>query len=347
MMKAISRPAIFFLLLTACSGGKPAPSHEDPEADAAEPDEPPAADAGGKPAPKDAAAPATPLPDADSVSASDTGTTTPSDTGTPPSPSDASPPPTEEPTIPGCTLKWSPSAMRDGDNAFEAAEMPDIQFPGGSPGTHQGVKHLSFVPEHDAYRIDSHYSPPGMVDFDRVTQTGPARDDRLRCETRGMVDSAGKQVDMLNGETWRFTWSFYMPASLKGTSRFTHIMQMKYLDKGGGASGSPIVTLTLRPNDRIELLLWLGGGSVSVIDASALHDKWLTADLTMKIAPAGNVHWVFKDGDKVLVDKQQNGTIWPSDGARLRPKWGIYRGIAAGVQSTYILLSALKAYKCQ
>jgi chitin-binding protein len=203
------------------------------------------------------------------------------------------------------------------------------------------------VPEHDAYRIDSHYSPPGMVDFDRVTQTGPARDDRLRCETRGMVDSAGKQVDMLNGETWRFTWSFYLPASLKGTSRFTHIMQMKYLDKGGGASGSPIVTLTLRPNDRIELLLWLGGGSVSVIDASALHDKWLTADLTLKIASAGSVHWTFKDGDKVLVDKQQNGTIWPSDGARLRPKWGIYRGIAAGVTSTYILLSDLKAYKCQ
>jgi len=173
------------------------------------------------------------------------------------------------------------------------------------------------------------------------------RDDRLRCETRGMVDAMGKQVDMLNGQTWRFTWSFYMPATLKGTSRFTHIMQMKYLDKGGGASGSPIVTLTLRPNDRIELLLWLGGGSVSIIDAAGLHDKWLTADLTMKIAPAGNVHWTLKDGEKVLVDKQQNGTIWPSDGARLRPKWGIYRGITTGVVSTYLMVSDLRAYLCQ
>ena len=343
-MTSIARPTILFLFLGACGSSAHPPGSPEPDA-ADEPEEPPPADAGGKPVPaKDSAAPAAP----DSAPAEDGGSTPTADLPPPPPTSDAAPPVTgDPPALPGCKLMWSPSAMRDGDKAFEAAEMPDIQFPGGSPGTHQGVKHLTAVAEHDAYRIDSHYSPPGAVDFDRVTQTGPARDDRLRCETRGMVDSAGKQVDMLNGQTWRFTWSFYLPASLKGTSRFTHIMQMKYLDKSGGASGSPIVTLTLRPNDRIELLLWLGGGSVSVIDASGLHDKWLSADLTLKIASAGSVHWTFKDGDKVLVDKQQNGTIWPSDGARLRPKWGIYRGITTGVQSTYILLSDLKAYQCQ
>lgn len=342
-MKATLRSAMIFLLVTAC-GGKSAPTPETPEPDAGEPEEPPSLDAGSKPvSAKDAAAPSAP----DAPPSADSAATPGGDAAPVPPPSDAATPPGGGPAIPGCTLVWSPSAMRDGDKAFEAAEMPDIQFPGGSPGTHQGVKHLTAVPERDAYRIDSHYSPPGAVDYDRVTQTGPMRDDRLRCETRGMVDSAGKQVDMLNGQTWRFTWSFYMPASLKGTSRFTHIMQMKYVDKGGGASGSPIITLTLRPNDRIELLLWLGGGSVSIIDASGLHDKWLSADLTVKIAPAGSVHWTFKDGDKVLVDKQQNGTIWPSDGARLRPKWGIYRGITTGVQSTYLLVSELRAYQCQ
>jgi len=331
--------ATWLVLLTACSGGgSPSRTPEEPEVDAAEPGEPPARDSGTKPPAQDTGAPAidgSATPDTATGPAPDAGATAP-DAG-----------PSAEPTIPGCKLMWSPSARRDGDKAFEAAEMPDIQFPGGSPGTHQGVKHLTVVADRDAYRIDSHYSPPGAVDYDRVTQTGPMRDDRLRCETRGMVDAEGKQVDMLNGQTWRFTWSFYMPASLKGTSRFTHIMQMKYVDKGGGASGSPIVTLTLRPNDRIELLLWLGGGSVSIIDASALHDKWLTADLTLKIAPAGSVHWTFKDGDKVLVDKQQNGTIWPSDGARLRPKWGIYRGITTGVQSTYLMVADLKAFLCQ
>jgi hypothetical protein len=67
----------------------------------------------------------------------------------------------------------------------------------------------------------------------------------------------------------------------------------------------------------------------------------------MKIAPAGSVHWILKDGEKVVIDKQQNGATWPSDGARLRPKWGIYRGITTGVQTTYIMLSGLRAYQCE
>lgn len=251
------------------------------------------------------------------------------------------------PDIPGCTLKWAPSPMADGVNKpFEAIEMPDIQFPGGSPGTHQGVAHITVVPEHNAFRIDSHYMPPSAVDYDRVTQTGPKRDDRLRCETRGMIGPGG-EVDLLNGQTWRLQWSLYIPSTLKGTGRFTHIMQMKYVDKGGGASGSPIFTVTLRPNDQMEVLFWIGGGSIATVDISKLHDKWISADLTMKIATAGSVHWTLKDGETVVVDKTQNGTTWPSDGARLRPKWGIYRGITDGVVTTYQMLSDMRAYQCQ
>ena len=41
-------------------------------------------------------------------------------------------------------------------------------------------------------------------------------------------------------------------------------------------------------------LLWLGGGSVSIVDAASLHDKWLTADLTMKVANQGSVRWLLK-----------------------------------------------------
>jgi chitin-binding protein len=278
------------------------------------------------------------------ASAGGTGGTTVADAST--AGSDA-PPSTGGTMIPGCTLRWSPSAMRDGEKAFEAAEMPDVQFPGGSPGTHPGVKHLTEVADHDAYRIDSHYNPPNAVDYDRVTQTGPMRTDRLRCETRGMVDSAGKQVELHNGETWRLTWSLYIPATLKGTGRFTHIMQMKYVDKSGGASGSPIVTVTLRPGDTVEVLFWIGGGSIITTNISALHDRWLSADMTMKIGTAGSVHWVLKDGDKVVADKTQNGTTWPIDGDRLRPKWGIYRGITTGVETTYIMLSDMRAYQCQ
>jgi hypothetical protein len=249
------------------------------------------------------------------------------------------------PTVPGCTVMWAPSAMRDGEKAFELPEMPDLQLPGGSAPTHGGVKHLTAVPEHDAYRVDSHYTPPGAVDYDRVTQTGPTRTDRLRCELRGMVGPSG-QIDMVDGQTWRISWSLFIPGSLKGTGRFTHIFQLKFVDKGGGQSGSPIITLTLRPPDDIQLLFWLGGGTIATTSIAGLHDKWLTSDLTIKLAANGSAHWVLSDGSKVVVDKEQAGVTWPSDAARARPKWGIYRGITGGVQTTYLMLSDMRAYRC-
>ena len=33
------------------------------------------------------------------------------------------------PVVNGCTLLWSPSAMRDGEKAFELAEMPEDKEP--------------------------------------------------------------------------------------------------------------------------------------------------------------------------------------------------------------------------
>jgi chitin-binding protein len=248
----------------------------------------------------------------------------------------------DAPVINGCTLKWSPSAMRDGDKAFEFLEMPDRNM------IHPGTPHLTAVADHDAYRIDSHYDPPSPVDFDRAVFTGPVRDDRLRCEVRGMIGPSGQQ-DMLNGQTWRLTWSLYLPSSLKGTGRFTHIMQLKFIDTNGGVSGSPIITLSLRQPDGINLQLWLGGGGFPTVNLAGLHDKWLTTEVAMKIAPGsgGTVHWTMRDGARVLVDQEVTGAnLWPPEAARARPKWGIYRGITTGVQTTYLLISDLRAYQC-
>jgi hypothetical protein len=212
---------------------------------------------------------------------------------------------------------------------------------------HPGVPHLTAVAEHDAYRIDSHYAPP-TVDWDRAVFTGPVRNDRIRCEVRGMVSPQGQQ-DMLNNQTWRLSWSLFIPSSLKGTGRFTHIMQLKFIDQQGGVSGSPIVTLSLKQPDGINLQIWLGGGTLPTISLAGLHDKWLSTEVTFKVVSGsgGTVHWTMRDGTKVLVDQQVNATLWPSEAARLRPKWGIYRGTTDGVQSTYLLISDLRAYQCQ
>jgi chitin-binding protein len=242
----------------------------------------------------------------------------------------------------GCTLRWSPSPKVDGDKAFEFLEMPDRNM------IHPGAPHLSVVADRDAYRFDSHYDPPGTVDYDRMVFTGPIRNDRLRGEVRGMIGPDG-QLDMKNGQTWKTSWSLFIPATLKGTGRFTHIYQLKYIDTGGGVSGSPILTLSLAQPDTIQLRLWLGGGSFPQVNLASLHDRWLWTEVTVKVGPAssGTVHWVLKDGDKVLVDQEVKGTTWPSDAARVRPKWGIYRGITDGVRTTYMMAADYKGYLCQ
>jgi hypothetical protein len=276
---------------------------------------------------------------------SDGGSTTGDDDGAAPASdaaaSDGAPPVDNGPTPPGCTLLWNPNPMVDGEKAFEFLEMPDRNT------SHPNAIHFSVVPGVNAYRYDSHYNPPNAVDWDRQVFDGPQKDDRLRGEVRGMVGPTGQQ-DMVNGETWRTQWSLFIPSSLKGTGGFTHIYQLKYIDKGGGVSGSPVLTMSLKPNDMMLLQVWLGGPNLPTISLANLHDKWLWTEVTVKIAAgnAGTVHWTVKDGDKVIVDQEIKGTTWPADAARVRPKWGIYRKINGDIQTTYLMAKDYKAYKC-
>ena len=268
----------------------------------------------------------------------------------PPSPDggatgDATPTSGDEPGGPppaGCVLKWSPNPMVDGEKAFEFLERPDRNM------SHPNAVHFSVVPEHNAYRYDSHYNPPDAVDWDRAVFTGPMKTDRIRGEVRGMIGPDG-QLDLVDGQTWRISWSLFVARSLKGTARFTHIFQLKFVDKAGGVSGSPIITLSLKSGDGIYLHIWLGGADFPTINLAGLHDRWLWTAVQFQLKPSGaTVHWTLKDGDKVLIDKDQGGIVtWPSDAMRARPKWGIYRGITDDLQTSYMMASDYKAYLCQ
>ena len=242
----------------------------------------------------------------------------------------------------GCTLKWSPSATVDGNKAFEFLELPDRNM------IHAGADHLSIVNEGNIYRFDSHYEQGGPIDYDRMLFTGPMRTDRLRGEVRGMVGPGGI-LELKNGQTWRIHWGLNIPATLKGTGRFTHIFQLKFVDTGGGLSGSPILTLSLSQPDNIQMRLWLGGNSFPVINIAQLHDRWLSSELVIKVGPgnSGTVRWIFKDGERTLHDSMVSGTTWPGNAVRVWPKWGIYRGITDGVRTTHMLTRDFTAYQCQ
>jgi hypothetical protein len=249
---------------------------------------------------------------------------------------------TDAATPEGCTLKWSPSAVVEGNKAFEFLELPDRNM------IHPGADHLSVVTEGDIYRFDSHYEQGGPIDYDRMLFTGPMRNDRLRGEVRGMVGPGGI-LEMKNGQTWRIHWALNIPTTLKGTGRFTHIFQLKFIDTGGGLSGSPILTLSLSSPDNIQMRLWLGGPSFPVINLGPLHDRWLSSELVIKVGPgnSGTVRWIFKDGTRTLHDSMVSGTTWPGNAVRVWPKWGIYRGITDGVRTTHMLTREFRAYQCQ
>src|SRR5437773_4486973 len=105
---------------------------------------------------------------------------------------------------PGWRLRWAPRAAVDGLAAFEHVEDDRANSnPARAP-------HI--LVEGDAYRFNMYLQ-------DRDIST-----DRQRQDVRGMRVGE-RTVSMLSGETWRFTYSLFIPDTLKATTSFSHIIQ--------------------------------------------------------------------------------------------------------------------------
>ena len=238
--------------------------------------------------------------------------------------SPAGPPVTE----PVWRLRWAPEADRDGLSAFEHVEDDRANSdPAGDP-------HI-FV-DGDAYRFTMNSN---------VRDISP---DRQRNEVRGLRTPEGHTVSLLDGQTWRLTYSMYIPDTLKATTRFTHIMQLK----APGTGSNPIVTTSLRRYGTVpKMEVRMGDGStvVAAVDLTPLQDHWIDIDFQVHIgdAPDGWIRWIVRDGDSTVIDATATGLdTWLFD--RVRPKWGIYRSLgdtSGSLQDTYLLVRNLRAYQ--
>lgn len=226
-------------------------------------------------------------------------------------------------------LRWSPSASIDGLDAFETIEDDRADsHPAGQP-------HI--YPSGDNYRFNMH-----MVDRDTAT-------DRQRQEVTGMRSPAGgAYLEWLSGQTWRVTYSMYIPSSLKATTSFTHIMQMKQ----PGAGSSPIVVQSLRRVNgaqTIELVAVNDNILVGRSSLDPLHDKWIDVDFQIKIGDgtSGSIRWILRDGSTTIIDVTKTGIdTFLLD--RVRPKWGIYRSLndtSGSLQDCYMLLTDMRGYQ--
>ncbi|MEV6293422.1 heparin lyase I family protein [Streptomyces sp. NPDC051896] len=225
-------------------------------------------------------------------------------------------------------LKWSPSARTDGLGAFETVEDDRAHsHPAGHPHIHATG---------DNWRFDIHT-------VDRDTST-----DRQRQEVTGLRTGADSYLKWTEGQTWRVTYSMYIPSTLKATTTFTHIMQMKQ----PGTGTSPIVVQSLRRvngKQTIELRLAIDDILVGRTNLDPLHDKWTDVDFQIKVGngSAGSVRWILKSGSTTVIDKSRSGVdTFLAD--RVRPKWGIYRSLgdtSGSLQDTYLLLTNLRGYQ--
>ncbi|MCC9705684.1 Tat pathway signal sequence domain protein [Streptomyces sp. MNU76] len=236
-------------------------------------------------------------------------------------------------------LKWSPSASADGLRAFETLEDD------------RADSHTAAAPHiratGDTWRFDMHT-------VDRDTST-----DRQRHEVTGLRTGSGF-LRWTEGQTWRVTYQMYIPTSLKATTSFTHIMQMKQ----PGAGTSPLVVQSLRRDggtsrsseaesgggaQTIELKLPIDDILVGRTDLAPLHNSWVDVDFQVKVGngSAGSVRWILKKGSTTLIDVSRSGVdTFLAD--RLRPKWGIYRSLgdtSGSLQNCHLLLRNMRGYQ--
>jgi len=220
--------------------------------------------------------------------------------------------------------RWDGNPATDKLNAFVGIEDDRAD-------SHPGVQHI--FAESTQYRFVMH-------EQDRDGS------DRQRQEVRA-IEEDGTRVDMHKNQTWRYNYQMYIPSSLKGTTSFTHIFQVKQT-----SVADPLVTMSLHRSgstETIEMRMYADGGAkVGTTNLAPLKNKWIDVEIEIKVADgsAGRLRYSLKDGSTTAVNASRSGDTWIS-GDQAHPKWGIYRSLndPGQLEDTYLLLRNMRAYQ--
>ena len=251
---------------------------------------------------------------------------TPTATPTPTPTSVVTPTPTPRP-VTGWTLRWTGDPSR-GLATFEGVEDD------------RSDSHTSFGPHiraiGDLFRFDMH-----MVDRDGS--------DRQRHEVKG-INQNGVDIHQLQGSTWLFTYEMYIPSSLTGGERFTHIYQQKMVTDAG-SSGGPLITLSPAGGNTILPRVISGFSSLPL---SQYWNKWVYIEFEHKFdfgSNGGYARYLARDiaTGTTLTNQTRTGNMFANEGTccrRVRPKWGIYRSLeSSGMKDCYLQIRNMKAYQ--
>ncbi|MER8187394.1 carbohydrate-binding protein [Kitasatospora sp. NPDC094015] len=226
-------------------------------------------------------------------------------------------------------LRWAPDPATDGLAAFETVEDDRA---GSHPAGHPHI-----LPQGDAYRWNMH-----LVDRDTTT-------DRQRQEVTGMRSPAGgPALEWLPGQSWRVTYAMFIPSSLRATTTWSDVLQLKQ----PGTGTLPILVQGLRRAggaQTIELTMPIAGLHIGDTGLDPLHDTWVDVDLRITVGDrtSGSVRWVLRRAGATVIDVSRSGVdTFLAD--RVRPKWGIYRSLndtSGSLRDCYLLTRDMRGYQ--
>jgi len=173
------------------------------------------------------------------------------------------------------------------------------------------------------------------------------RKDRQRNEIK-VFDGSPDGLKGFHGTTYVYEWKFYLDPGLQVTGMWTHFFQLKPV--GGPDEGMPIITISAaakHPGEKIEIRYCSGkpGGDkyeyVASADLVQATGVWLSARCRVKYGEKGRIEMTVKkpDGTVVLEYHATNLNLWRKDCQFVRPKWGIYRGLAEGLRDEKVLFA--------
>ncbi|HEU4423623.1 MAG TPA: heparin lyase I family protein [Pilimelia sp.] len=223
--------------------------------------------------------------------------------------------------------RWNGDPGTEGLDAFVGIEDDRSD-------SHPGVTHIFADRDSNQYRFVMH----------RRDRDGS---DRQRQEVRA-IQNGSSRVDMHRNQTWRFNYQMFIPTSLKATTSFTHIFQVKHT-----GVGSPVVTMSLNrsgSSERIEMRMFgEGQAKLGVTNVAPLKNKWIDVEIEIRVADGsgGRLRYALRDGGTTVVNASRTGIDTWLGGDQAHPKWGIYRSISdsSQIQDTYLLLRNMRAYQ--
>jgi hypothetical protein len=211
------------------------------------------------------------------------------------------------------------AATATGLSSFEGIEEPLVRYaPATDSFKRDDLANITDLGD-GTVRMRLRYRPDEW-DADRDTPNK----DRQRAEVKGLG------VHQKTGETFDYTTTWRTSPGFQGADRFCHIFQLKSTN---GDSGAPLVTVSISEGrERATIQYWSGTARNSSVarEFAWKPGTWQTVRVRIKTSPSNDGEVLASiDGDEL--QGVRGIAVFRPDATDYRPKWGLYRGVKAGM----------------